>query len=646
MKKFNKIISLLGLFAVVSPLAACGGSGGKTTILRVLNMEDYIYTYDPVHGYDEPDFKTQFEDYMNDPANGYTDKYGKVKVVYDTTDTNETLYSEMQTGKAHYDLICPSDYMIQKLIMYDLIEPLDFSLLDNYTTYGSPRICERLNEIEAKKFSTGETVKLKDYAVGYMWGTLGVLFNPGYKKYNDADQIISDMQDWATLWDKTYKGTISVKDSMRDTYAVGIMYTYQEELTELITKYKNGEIPFEGDDGYYSQLTEIFNRCEKEQVQEVKESLMTLKKNIFGLEVDSGKQDIVTGKIGINLAWSGDAVYSMDQAEDPKQVGKNIQTLTYSVPETGSNIWFDAWVMPKTSRTEDQFNLAHEFLNFMCNPEYAAKNMDYTGYTSFIGGDDILDLVRDWYDVRTDEIYEVYEDEYCNIYTTAAPADVEDYIWYSDLIFDGVGDHHDSAKDGDLLYFFYDENGNEEIDDDEMHPVNVLDENDEVDHQKTYGELLLADTEVFDYDSIPADFEAGYEDDETYERIQRIDLTYFFDGTLDDYGADDMIFYGCGNYLPYCREGKHNTSVGRQFFVQFPDATTMERCAVMRDYGKNNEHVMKMWEEFRSNGLPVWSIVLFILEILVALLGVGFIVYNKSIKKKLRKKRKVLAENK
>ena len=644
MKKTNKIISLLGLFAIISPLAACSNGGGKTTILRVLNMEDYIYTNDPVHGYDEADFKTQFEEYMNDPANGFTDTYGTVKVVYDTTDTNETLYSEMQTGKAHYDLICPSDYMIQKLIMYDLIEPLNFTLIPNYTTYGSPEICGRLNEIEAKKFSTGETVKLEQYAVGYMWGTLGVLFNPGYKKYSDADQIINDMQDWATLWDKTYKGTISVKDSMRDTYAVGIMYTYQEELTTLLNKFKNGEIPYKDDteNCYYYQLTEIFNRCEKEQVKEVKDSLMSLKKNIFGLEVDSGKQDIVTGKIGINLAWSGDAVYSMDQAEDPKQVGNNIQTLTYSVPETGSNLWFDAWVMPKTGRTDEQYSLAHEFLNFMCDPEYAAKNMDYTGYTSFIGGDDILDLVRDWYDVRTDEIYAPYKDEdYCNIYTSNNPADVEDYIWYGDL----VSSTHDASKNGDLLWLFYDENEDETIQPEEMHEVWVYDD-ENTKHQKTYGELLLADEEAFDYDSIAGDFEASFEDEETYERIQQVDLTYFFDGTLDEYGAEDMIFYGCGNYLPYCHEGKHNTSVGRQFFVQFPDEVTMQRCAVMRDYGKNNEHVMKMWEEFRSNGLPVWSIVLFILEILVALLGIGFIVYNKSIKKKLRKKRKDLAENK
>ena len=113
--------------------------------------------------------------------------------------------------------------------------------------------------------------------------------------------------------------------------------------------------------------------------------------DIFGLEVDSGKQDIVTGKIGINFAWSGDAVYSMEQAEEEKEL-----ELYYSIPNTGSNIWMDAWCMPKSDqRSQAQRELAELFLDFLSIPEYTAQNMSYTGYTPFTAGNEILDLTRE-----------------------------------------------------------------------------------------------------------------------------------------------------------------------------------------------------------------------------------------------------------
>ena len=133
-----------------------------------------------------------------------------------------------------------------------------------------------------------------------------------------------------------------------------------------------------------------------ETVAAVKEELLKLKENIYGFENDSGKQDIVTGKIGINLAWSGDAVYAMDQADEETET-----ELYYNMPETGGNIWFDGWVMPKSDSLNKE--LAQKFLNFISNPVNAAQNMDYIGYSSFIGGEDINTLVHEWYDVREDE---------------------------------------------------------------------------------------------------------------------------------------------------------------------------------------------------------------------------------------------------
>ena len=114
---------------------------------------------------------------------------------------------------------------------------------------------------------------------------------------------------------------------------------------------------------------------------------------------DSGKNDIVTGKIAVNLAWSGDAVYSMDVAEEEEEV-----YLNYSVPKEGSNVWFDGWVMPKGANTL----LAQSFVNFLCSPEIAVRNMNKIGYTSAIVGDEVMDMINDWYGVEDgEEGYEV-----------------------------------------------------------------------------------------------------------------------------------------------------------------------------------------------------------------------------------------------
>ena len=265
------------------------------------------------------------------------------------------------------------------------------------------------------------------------------------------------------------------------------------------------------------------------------------------MEVDSGKQDIVTGKIGINFAWSGDAVYSMQQAE----VEKDLE-LCYSIPQTGSNIWMDAWCMPKSSRrSEAQKELAELFLDFLSTPEITAQNMEYTGYTPFTAGNEILDLTRSWYDFRYNEETEEFENVQ---YTAEAMEELE---------------------------------------------------------------------------------------------LQKVDLSYFFEGTLEDEYASDpnaCIFYSdC--YLPYSYEDEdgniiENNCVGREFFTQFPDEDTINRCAVMRDFGPQNEAVLKMWEKFKSDALPVWAIVLFIVEGTVILGTVGYFIVSKKMKLSLRKKRK------
>jgi spermidine/putrescine transport system substrate-binding protein len=198
------------------------------------------------------------------------------------------------------------------------------------------------------------------------------------------------------LWDENYKNRVTIKDSVRDTYIIGVCYVYKDELDELADRYQpNPECIKQQLTEYSEAVTEIINRRDDETLAKVEEALKALKKNIAGFEVDSGKNDIRTGKIDINFAWSGDAIYSIQTAWEESEL-----ELKYQIPDEGSNIWFDAWVMPKGANKE----LAHEFLNYLCDPEVAARNMEFIGYTSAIAGDAMLDLVNDWYGVEDGDL--------------------------------------------------------------------------------------------------------------------------------------------------------------------------------------------------------------------------------------------------
>ena len=655
----------IGLIALAcSPiLAGCSSSSGGsgTTLLRVLNSEDYIYINDPKNGYTEDDLIKQFADYIkNDPE--LKAKYGKVQVVYDTADTMENIYSEMQTGKTSYDLICASDYIVAKMARYGLVKPVEKELIPNYfENYASHELLNRVANIKTTPITgdyRGVEQSLGDYAVGYMWGTLGLLFNPTYKKYvakgYTVDEVIEDMSSFDTLWSDKYKGTMSIKDSMRDTFAIGLMETYKESYTDkngntyegfekMKEKYYQTPGSTYGYDDYQKDFDKLFNYVTdpdadaKKVVNDVKKNLDQLKKVVFGLEVDSGKEDIVTGKIGINMAWSGDAVYSMTQANDSKLVTET-KDLYYAIPETGSNVWMDCWVMPKLPENKQsrlQWELAHEFLNYLSEPEIAAKNMNFTGYTSFIAGPDILDLVRDWYDIRTDEVYYIDKEEnYYDVYavdntvsevTTEVLEDetLSALVGYNDLL----SAYHQNGYDEWKLYYTVlteNEEGEEVIS--QINPLPKEDGN-----QKLYGDLSIVDL-----------------DDE----IEEVDLTYFFDGTLEMYDAvenpegyypEDMLFYS-DEYSYFAHEyqedgGIREICVGREFYTQYPDKDTLARCAVMKDYEDKNDLIMKMWEDFKSDPLPVWAIILFVI-LAVAILGsIALFLIAQHFNKKLRRNR-------
>ena len=366
-----KKIAMIALAALIAamPLAAGRAYAAEETLtLKVANWEDYIG-----------------DGIIEDFEAAMTEKYNRpVHVEYSTFGTNEDLYNDLKiAGGYAYDVICPSDYMIEKMAKEGMLKELALPEGGSYELYMSPYI----KDVFENKIKW-ETASLADYGVCYMWGTMGYVYNPAAASHED-------MKDWTSLWDEKYKGRSTIKDSVRDSYFVGIAYAKEEELVSLKGQYDDGELSAAD---YNAALTEIFNDTSVDTVNAVEKALSELKKNIFGFEVDSGKNDIASGTIDINFAWSGDAVYAMDEAE-----AAGVE-LYYSVPETGSNIWFDGWCIPKDA---EQVELANDFIDFMCEPEIAARNMEYIGYTSGVSGDKAFSIK--YYDEDTEELVETAE---------------------------------------------------------------------------------------------------------------------------------------------------------------------------------------------------------------------------------------------
>ena len=330
------------LLPFVLLLAGCGKEQ-KKEVLRVYNWEDYIS--EPTQNSDG----TSENDYVDLVAE-FEKEYG-VTVEYSTFGTNENMYNELKINPGAYDLVCPSDYMIMKMISEDMVEPFTDDFLQNstYMRYASPYIKELFEEKGWTK-----------YAVAYMWGTMGYVYNPEL-----SDTVEEDLSSWTGLWQEKYASVATIKDSVRDSYFLGVAAVYRDELMHLKEEHETGKLDRQT---YNDKVTEVMNRTDEATIEATKDALLQLKENLYGFEVDSGKQDMVVGRISINFAWSGDAVYTMDDAEPyfNEETGKEEPGiyLNYIVPEECSNIWFDGWVMPKGANVE----LAQKFYRFPLPP--------------------------------------------------------------------------------------------------------------------------------------------------------------------------------------------------------------------------------------------------------------------------------------
>lgn len=378
------------LLGLARPWGGQAQAREETITLRVCNWEEYIDLGDwdeeerieldnGVEIFGENALYDEFEDW-------YYETYGKrVQVEYSCFGTNEDLYNQLTLGDT-YDLVCPSDYMIMKLMAEGALEPYSESFFDRedeenyYARCVSPYIADVFeeNEINGESWSR--------YAAGYMWGVTGVLYNPELMTLEEAST-------WAVFDNPDFYRQITLKDNVRDTYFSTLGYLRQEQLMDEA---------FLADAEYQEKLGDMMNDVSPETIDEVEELLGRIMGNIYALETDSGKADMVTGKIAANYQWSGDAVYAMDQAEEDDVY------LQFAVPRECTNLWFDGWVMLRAGIGEDmeKKQAAEAFVNFLSRPENAVRNMYYIGYTSAISGgeDDTVFSYLEWcYGAEEDE---------------------------------------------------------------------------------------------------------------------------------------------------------------------------------------------------------------------------------------------------
>ena len=222
-----------------------------------------------------------------------------------------------------------------------------------------------------------------------MWGVMGLVYNPS------AVSKKEDVRHWSVLLDEKYRKQVTMKDSVRDSYLVALATLKGRKNCCRKSFKKRWE-------RHRDCLTDELNDTSEQTVTKVQTILEKMRKNSYSLETDSGKADMVTGKVVLNMQWSGDGVYTMDEAE------KDGLELSYAVPEEGSNLWFDGFCMMKNGISGDakKKQAAQAFINYISRPDNVIRNMYYVGYTSVIaGGDsDLVSKYADWcYGAEEDE---------------------------------------------------------------------------------------------------------------------------------------------------------------------------------------------------------------------------------------------------
>jgi spermidine/putrescine transport system substrate-binding protein len=382
MKKF------LILAALSAVLLSCGGN--REQILKVYNWSDYI----------DETVLTDFEEW-------YKAQTGEdITVVYQTFDVNETMLSKIEKGHEDYDVVCPSDYIIERMLNDGLILPLDFASIPDEINYialnRSPFMQQMFHDINP-------SIDANDYSVPYMWGTTGII-------YNTEEVTAEEASTWDVIRNPKFSGQILIKDAPRDVYGPVLIYLKQKELNE-------GTVT----------LDDLMRDSSDESIAAVENYLRQVKDGVLGWEADFGKDQMTKGRGVISLNWSGDAVWARDEAAE---VGVS---LDYIVPEEGSTVWFDGWVIPKYAKN---IKAATYFIDFMCRPDIAIRNMEETGYVSANGAIEVLES-------QIDEEMDPIDVSY--FFPGADSVCVDPVLYPDKAVIERCALEHDWGKDTDKL---------------------------------------------------------------------------------------------------------------------------------------------------------------------------------------------------
>ncbi|WP_038300655.1 extracellular solute-binding protein [Metaclostridioides mangenotii] len=297
--KTKKILSLL-LVLIMSVLMFTGCNKSADTSKKVL----YVYNVG---------------DYIDETLLKKFEKETGIKVQYETYDTNEMMYQKVKSGSTNYDLVFPSDYMVEKMKNEDLLEKIDFKNIPNFKYIDDG-------------FLDPEYDKTNEYSVPYMWGTLGILYN---KK-----EVKEPIESWDILWDSKYKGNMMVFDSVRDTIGITL-----------------------------KKLGYSMNSTNPKEIDKAKKLLLKQKDLVLAYVNDEGKDRLLGEEVAMGMIYSGDAVTLKD--ENPN--------LEYAIPKEGTNKWIDAMCIPNTNKNKKE---AEMFINFLLDPENAKVNTEYIGYST------------------------------------------------------------------------------------------------------------------------------------------------------------------------------------------------------------------------------------------------------------------------
>ena len=325
---------LLTLSLAVLPLTACGSasSSGSNREVVVYNWGEYI----------DPDTISMFEEETG------------IKVIYDEFETNEIMFPKIEAGASKYDVVCPSDYMIKKMIENDLLAEINYDNVPN----AKANIGQQYWDM-SKEFDPGNK-----YSVPYCWGTVGILYN--------KTMVDGPVDSWSILWDEKYADNILMQDSVRDAFMVALKL--------------NG----------YSM-----NSVNPEELNAAKESLIAQKPLVQAYVIDQVRDKMIGNEAAIGVIYSGEAIFT--QRENPD--------LEYVIPKEGTNVWIDSWVITKNAPNKEN---AEKFIDFMCRPDIALKNFEYITYST--PNDAARELIEDE-DIRNSKIAFPTLSDYSNLET-------------------------------------------------------------------------------------------------------------------------------------------------------------------------------------------------------------------------------------